>query len=57
MPDDIYRQLRTRSPWADSPERYLPPTTCGNRLRRWAKTDMWDRIFEDVSKAYDDEAR
>jgi transposase len=57
VPDDIYRQLRTRSPWADSPERYLPPTTCGNRLRRWAKTDMWDRIFEDVSKAYDDEAR
>ena len=25
----IYWRLRTGSPWADIPERYGPPTTCG----------------------------
>ena len=46
-------RLRTGSPWADSPERYGPPTTCGNRFRRWAKIGVWDRIVQAVAKAYD----
>ena len=49
----IYWRLRTRSPWADIPERYGPATTCYNRFVRWAKIGVWDRIFEEVSKAYD----
>ena len=49
----IYWWLRTGSLWADIPERYGPPTTCYNRIVRWAKIGVWDRIFEAASKAYD----
>jgi transposase len=40
-------------PWTDIPERYGPSTTCYNRLVRWRKIGVWDRIFEAVSRAYD----
>ena len=33
----IYWRLRTGSPWADIPERYVPPTTCYNRFVRWRR--------------------
>ena len=49
----IYWRLRTGSPWADIPERYGPHTTCVNRLNRWRKAGVWDRLLEAVSKAYD----
>lgn len=49
----IYWRLRTGSPWADIPERYGPPTTCYNRFVRWRKLEVWDRIFEAVSQAYE----
>lgn len=49
----IYWRLRTGSPWADIPERYGPYTTCYNRFVRWAKLDVWDRIFDAVSAAYE----
>src|ERR1700712_6055126 len=49
----IYWRLRTGSPWDDIPERYGPPTTCANRVRRWGKIGVWDRIFEAVSRGYD----
>jgi len=49
----IFWRLRTGAPWADIPARYGPPTTCGNRFRRWRKAGVWDRILEAVSKAYD----
>ncbi len=40
-------------PWAEIPERYGPPTTCYNRFVRWRKAGVWDRLQEEVSKAYD----
>jgi transposase len=49
----IFWRLRTGSPWADIPERYGPPTTCYNRFVRWRKVGVWDRIFDDITKAYD----
>jgi transposase len=49
----IFWRLRTGAPWADIPARYGPPTTCGNRFRRWRKAGVWDRILQAVSKAYD----
>ena len=52
-PHRIYWRLRSGSPWADIPERYGPSTTCYNRFVRWAKNDVWDGIFEAISKAYD----
>jgi transposase len=49
----IYWRFRTGSPWADIPERYGPPTTCYNRFVRWRKAGVWDRLLEEISKAYD----
>ena len=49
----IFWRLRTGSPWADIPERYGPPTTCYNRFVRWRKVGVWDRIFDEITKAYD----
>jgi transposase len=49
----IFWRLRTGAPWADIPERYGPPTTCGNRFRRWRKAGVWDRLLEAVSQAYE----
>ena len=51
----IYWRLRTGSPWADIPERYGPATTCYNRFVRWRKVGVWDRIFEAVSKVYEND--
>ena len=50
--NEIYWRLRTGT-WADIPERYGPATTCYNRFVRWRKFGVWDRIFEEVPKAYD----
>ncbi|ADU15350.1 hypothetical protein Astex_3736 (plasmid) [Asticcacaulis excentricus CB 48] len=49
----ILWRFRTGSPWADVPERYGPSTTCYNRFVRWRKAGVWDRIFADISKAFD----
>jgi transposase len=49
----IFWRLRTGAPWADIPERYGPPTTCGNRFRRWRKAGVWDRLLAAVSEAYE----
>ncbi|MGE7157667.1 IS5 family transposase [Methylorubrum rhodesianum] len=49
----IFWRLRTGAPWADTPARYGPHTTCGNRFRRWRKRGIWDRLLDAVSKAYE----
>ena len=49
----ILWRFRTGSPWADIPERYGPHTTCYNRFVRWRATGVWDRLLDDISKAYD----
>ncbi|MBB3932439.1 hypothetical protein GGR25_003497 [Kaistia hirudinis] len=53
MLNGIDWRLRTGSPWADILERHGPATTCYNRLVRWRKLGVWDRIFAAVSAAYD----
>ena len=49
----IFWRLRTGSPWADIPERFGPPTTCYNRFVRWRKAGVLDRIFDEITRAYD----
>lgn len=49
----ILWRFRTGSPWAEVPERYGPSTTCYNRFVRWRKAGVWDRLLEEISKAYD----
>lgn len=49
----IFWVLRTGAPWRDLPERYGPYTTCYNRFRRWRIAGVWDRIMDEITKAYD----
>ncbi|MBB6487766.1 transposase [Rhizobium lusitanum] len=48
----ILWRFRTVSPWAEVPERYGPPTACGNRFVRWRRVGVWDRLLEAVSQTY-----
>ena len=49
----IFWVLRWGVPWRDLPGRYGPYTTCGNRFNRWRKADIWDRIMDAITAAYD----
>lgn len=49
----ILWRFRTGSPWADIPERYGPPTTCYNRFARWRQAGVWDRLLQEIARAYD----
>lgn len=51
----ILWRFRTGSPWAEIPERYGPSTTCYNRLVRWRKAGVWDRLLAAVSAAFEGE--
>ena len=45
--------LRTGSPWRDVPERYGPYTTVYNRINRWRKAGIWDKLMDAVIEAHD----
>jgi transposase len=49
----IFRVLRSGAPRRDLPESYGPPTTCYNRLVRWRRTGVWDRITDVLAAAHD----
>jgi transposase len=42
----ILWRLRTGAPWRDLPERYGPWQTCYDRLVRWRRAGVWERIFQ-----------
>ena len=37
---------RTGAPWRDLPERYGKWNSVFRRFNRWAKTGVWERVFE-----------
>jgi len=41
----ILWKLRTGAPWRDLPERYGPWQTCADRLYRWRREGLWDRLL------------
>ncbi|WP_404926399.1 IS5 family transposase [Mesorhizobium sp. ORM16] len=49
----IFWVLRSGAPWRDLPERYGPRTTCYNRLVRWRKARVWDRLMDAITKGHD----
>jgi len=49
----IFWVLRSGAPWRDLPERYGPRTTCYNRLVRWRKAGVWDRMMDAITAAHD----
>jgi len=44
----IVWKVRTGAPWRDLPERYGPWQTCAERLYRWRREGLWDRILTQV---------
>ena len=38
--------LRTGAPWRDLPERFGESNSVFQRLNRWAKKGMWQRVFD-----------
>ena len=49
----IFWVLRSGAPWRGLPERYGPYTTVYNRFNRWRKAGLWDRLMDEITKAYD----
>jgi transposase len=49
----LFWVLRSGAPWRDLPERYGPYTTVYNRFNRWRKAGLWDRLMDEITKAYD----
>jgi transposase len=49
----ILCKLRTGAPWRDLPERYGPWQTCYDRLVRWRRDGIWDRLLEHVQTKSD----
>ena len=44
---------RTGAPWRDLPERYPPFGTCHDRLTRWERTGLWDRLLRELQAQAD----
>jgi len=51
----ILWRFRSGAPWAETPERYGPSTTCYNRFVRWRKAGVWDRLLAAVSAGFNGE--
>jgi len=49
----IFPVLRTGAPWRALPEGYGPYTTCHNRVVRWRRSGVFDRIMSAMTEAYD----
>jgi transposase len=46
-------KLRTGAPWRDLPELYGPWQTCADRLYRWRREGLWDRLLRHVQTKSD----
>ena len=49
----ILWKLRTGAPWRDVPKRYGPHSTCADRLGRWERNGLWDRLLTHVQTRSD----
>lgn len=45
--------LRSGAHWHDLPERYGKWKTVHKRFTRWAKTGVWERVFDSLTKDQD----
>ena len=49
--------LRTSAPWRDLPERYPPHGTCSDRLYRWQRRGIWQRLLQELQGQADAEGK
>ena len=45
----VFWIVRTGSPWRDLPERFGPWNSVAKRFRRWARKDVFEKLFEALS--------
>ena len=50
----LYR-YRAGIPWRDLPERFGDPIKIHTRFSRWAKTGVWERVFQHLAADADNE--
>ena len=50
----LYR-YRAGIPWRDLPERFGDPETIHTRFTRWAKSGVWEKVFNHLSDDADNE--
>jgi transposase len=53
--DAVLYRYRTGIPWRDLPERFGDPINVHRRFSRWAKTGVWQRVFEHLAAEADNE--
>jgi transposase len=53
--DAVLYRYRTGIPWRDLPERFGDPINVHRRFSRWAKTGVWQRVFEPLAAEADNE--
>jgi len=47
----ILHVLKSGCRWCDCPLEYGPLTTIYNRFVRWAKRDVWERLFQELANS------
>src|SRR3954447_18092548 len=50
-----HHRYRAGIPWRDLPERFGDPETIHTRFSRWAKSGVWERVFNHLSDDADNE--
>src|SRR5438093_11556608 len=45
---------RTGAPWEDLPARYGPKSTCHDRLQRWEREGVWERVLQALQRQADE---
>jgi transposase len=49
----IFLALRSGAPWRDLPNNLDPYTACYNRVARWRRAGVWNRIMDALATAHD----
>jgi len=45
---------RTGAPWEDLPDRYGPKSTVHDRLKRWEREGVWERVLQALQRRVDE---
>jgi transposase len=51
----VLYHYRARIPWRDLPERFGDPIKIHTRFSRWARSDVWKKVFEILAADADNE--
>ena len=49
--------LRTGCRWEDMPHTYSHPSTCWRRLKYWQELGVWEKLWQELLHALDEQGR